>query len=234
VTNTVLNLPPSVQERLTGWVRIQERRAKGPARTQGGPTITLSRQFGCEAFPVSLRLQALLNGPGGEEWQILDKSLLEQVAADEGIPMRLLSHLEDASRILEGFGFHPAGEFTHDEAFGKVADALVRVARQGHAIIVGQGGALLCRDLANCFHFRLEAQESWRVATLARHSGISQAEAEHRLRAESRRRERFIQDNLGTSPADLRLYDAVFNNERHSVEQIAAAIAAYVRSAWKG
>jgi cytidylate kinase len=229
-----LSLPSSVQERLSGWVRIQERRMKAPAKGRRGPTITLSRQFGCEGFPLSLRLQELLNGPGGEDWQIFDKALLERVAEDAGIPMRLLAHLEDDSRILEGFGFHPNGAITHDEAFALVADTLVKIARQGHAIIVGRGGALLCRDLPNCFHFRLEADLAWRVAAISRRMDLPLEEAEKLVKVQSRKRERFIQDNLGASPSERQHYDAVFNNEHHSIEQVAAAIVAYVQSAWKG
>ena len=229
-----LSLPSSVQERLSGWVRIQEGRIKAPVPPRRGPTITLSRQFGCEGFPLSLRLQELLNARNHDEWNIFDKTLLERVAEDEGIPMRLLAHLGEAHRALEGFGFHPAGPLTNDEAFAKVADALVRIARQGHAIIVGRGGAVLCHDLENCFHFRLEADFPWRVEAMARRLGIGLEEAEKLVKVESRKRDRFIQDNLGTAPSERRHYDAVFNNERHTVEQIAEAIVAYVRSGWPG
>jgi len=91
---------------------------------------------------------------------------------------------------------------------------------------------VLCRQLENCFHFRLEAGLDWRIAALARRMGITRDEAQALERTESRLRERFLNDYLGVEAGDLGLYDAVFNNERHSVEQIAAAIFAYVESAW--
>jgi len=232
VVKSTLSLPSSVQERLSGWVRIQERRAGSPAAPRRGPSITLSRQFGCEGFPLSLRLQELLT-TGGEEWQIFDKVLLERVAHDEGIPLHLLNHLGEANRVLESFGFHPAGPVTNDEAYAKVAETLVRVARQGHAIIVGRGGAMLCRDLDNCFHVRLEASFQWRVEAMARRMAIPLDEAEKLVKVQSRLRDRFIEDNLGTAPTDRGHYDMIFNNERHSVEQIAAAVVAYVQSGWK-
>jgi len=233
VVQNRLSLPSGVQERLSGWVRIQEGRVKGPVPPRRGPTITLSRQFGCEGFPLSLRLQELLNAGNRDEWHIFDKTLLERVAEDEGIPMRLLAHLGEAHRALEGFGFHPAGPLTNDEAFAKVADTLVRIARQGHAIIVGRGGAMLCRDLDNCFHVRLEASFQWRVEAMARRMAIPLDEAEKLVKVQSRLRDRFIEDNLGTAPTDRGHYDMIFNNERHSVEQIAAAVVAYVQSGWK-
>lgn len=92
----------------------------------------------------------------------------------------------------------------------------------------------MCRKLENCFHFRLEAGLDWRVASLVRRLGITRKEALEREHAQSRLRSHFIQEYLGTDMAHAVFYDAVFNNERHSVEEIAAAILAYVRSGWRG
>ena len=225
-----LSLPASVEERLSGWARIQEARLKAPASARPAPSITLSRQFGCEGFPLAMLLRDRL-GAGGEPWSVFDKSLLEQVAQDEGISMRLLNRLGDPARALEAFGFHPYGAVTHDEAFAKVAETLVRVAAHGHAIVIGRGGAVLCRSLENCFHFRLEAGFEWRVASIMRRAGVDRAEAEHRVKVNTKLRERFIQDCLDTDVNDPRHYDAVFNNERHSVAEIAAAITAYLAEA---
>jgi len=71
---TSLTLPASVEERLSGWMRIQERRAAAPAKARPRPCVTISRQFGCEGFPLAVRLQRTLvdfrqsadrkNGPG--------------------------------------------------------------------------------------------------------------------------------------------------------------------------
>ena len=226
------SLPPSVQERLSGWVQIQERRAQNPGLQRPGPAITLSRQFGCEGFPAALRLQERLSGSTGTPWSLFDKALIEKVALDEGIPMPLLNEPEGPGRGLEAFGFHPRGAVTGDEAFAKVAETLVKVALQGHAIIVGRGGAVLCRGLDNAFHFRLEADLAWRVESYRRRMGCSLGEAEAMVKSQSRLRDRFIHDRLGADVADPGLYDAVFNNGRHSVEEIAAAMEAYVLSAW--
>lgn len=225
------SLPPSVEERLSGWVRIQERRGPAVAAARSGPAITLSRAYGCEGFPLALRLQELLNAQGGGEWSVFDKGLLDRVAEEEGIPPKLLEQLGSPARSLEAFGFHPLGRVTRDEAYAKLADVLVNVARRGHAILVGRGGAALCRGLEGVFHFRLEASEAWRIAAVQRRYQVSKAEAEERVVRESRRRDQYIRDRLGVDLTDVRLYDAVFNNERHTVEAIAAAIVAYLRAA---
>ncbi|MGA2079994.1 MAG: cytidylate kinase-like family protein [Holophaga sp.] len=232
---STLTLPVSVEERLAGWVRIQESRRKvAPAKQKPHPTVTISRQFGCEGFPLAVRLQTLFEQASGEPWHIFDKELIEKVSQDEQISLRVLTTLEEPSRYLEDYGFHPRGSVTTDQALNKIAVHILHFAREGNAIIVGRGGAAVCRKLANCFHFRLEAGLDWRVASLMKRLGISRREALERERAQSKLRDHFLQEYLGTDMAHAVFYDAVFNNERHGVEEIAAAIMAYVRTAWRG
>jgi cytidylate kinase len=229
-----LTLPYRVEERLAGWARIQEaRRAKAPAPARSRPTVTISRQFGCEGFPLAMQLQALLSQATGEPWTIFDKELIEHVAQDEHVSTRAFEHLEDPARYLESFGFHPRGAVTTSEAVAKMIATLLHVAQEGNAIIVGRGGALVCSRLENCFHFRLEASRDWRVRSLARRMGISLAEAVEMEKTRSRAREHFTRETFNADTGDHSFYDAVFNNERHGVDEIAAAILAYVQCGWK-
>ena len=233
--NATLSLPSSVQDRISGWIRIQERRqAAAPAKRMPRPTVTISRQFGCEGFPLSLRLQERMQEASGEPWSIFDKELIERLVREEGIPLSLLKDLEDPARHLEAFGFHPRGVVTSDEAFARIAISILHFAREGNAIIVGRGGAVLCSKLDNCFHFRLEAGLEWRLASLVRRLGIGHKEAVELEKHQSRLRDHYLRDFLGLDSVDRGCYDAVFNNERHGVEEISAAIFSYVRCAWKG
>jgi len=227
-----LTLPASVEERLSGWMRIQERRAAAPAKARPRPCVTISRQFGCESFPLAVRLQQLFEQASGEAWSIFDKVLIERMAQDEELALTLLKSLQDPARYLESFGFHPRGNFTSDEAFAKMAVSILHFAQDGNAIIVGRGGAILCRKQENAFHFRLEAGLDWRVAGLARRMGIAAKEAAELERTQSRLREHFVREYLGVDVADWSFYDAVFNNERHGVEAIADGIFAYVKAGW--
>lgn len=232
MTRPLSSLAPDIERRLAGWVKIQERHAP-PAELKLRPTITLSRQFGCEGFPLAERLKAGFEAATGEPWNIFDKSLIELVAKEEDIPLNLLKRLGDMSRAIEAFGLHGAEHVTHDMAFDKVARYMVQVGKLGSAILVGRGGAILCRGLRNSFHFRLVASHGWRVATYARRTGLGLAEAEGQVKENEKLRERFVSQCLGENIADPGFYDAVFNNERHSVEAIARAILAYVQDAWE-
>jgi hypothetical protein len=229
MSQPLLALPSSVEERITGWIRIQEAQKLRPKAP--GPTITLSRQFGCEGFPLALALKAQLEAGTRTSWTIFDRALIDRVAADEGLSRRLLADLGDAPQLLEGLGFHPRGLLTTDQAFRKIAPFIAKVAREGHAIIMGRGGAILCAKLPNAFHFRLVAGFAWRVATLARRTGLSNEEAVALVKTQGRLRARFIQEALGADVEEASHYDALFNNEHHTVDAMAAAIVAYVRQA---
>lgn len=221
----------NMEQRLSGWVAIQERLGRTP-EVRVRPAITLSRQFGCEGYPLAQALQAAFEQATGEAWTIHDKALLERVAAAEGLPMRILKNLGDRSRELEALGLMPSTHRGHDEAFAKVAQTLVPLAEAGNAILVGRGGAALCQRLKHCFHVRLVAPFEWRVASVCRRLGMEEAEATAFVKENTRLREAFLKEQLGVDPGDPQLYDAIFSNDRQPVETIAAAILAMVRAAW--
>ncbi len=224
-------LPVGVEQRIRTWGEIQNRLASAAER-RIRPTVTLARRFGCEGFPVAERLQQLLSEASGEPWSIFDRDLIEKVAAEEGIPHRLLTDLGDMSRALEALGLYATTHVAHDRAFEKMAQYIVQIARVGNAIIVGRGSAILCASLANSYHFRLEASHAWRVKSMMTRGDLSQKEAEHLVETSTRQRERFVNQALGADITDFKHYDAVFNNERHTAGSVAAAIVGYVRAAW--
>jgi cytidylate kinase len=82
--------------------------------------------------------------------------------------------------------------------------------------------------MPNCFHFRLDAPLEFRVASIARRMEISEEEAKKLVRDGERTREQFIDECLHATVADPSWYDAVYNNARHGVAEIARSIMAYV------
>ncbi len=232
MTRPLPSLTPDIERRFDGWMKIQERHIS-PSEIKLRPGITLSRQFGCQAYPLAERLKTLFEAASGEHWNILDKSLIELVAKEEGISLSLLKRLGDMSRVIETFGLHSPGLVTHDLAFDKVAHYLVEIAKLGNSIMVGRGAAILCKGFPNCFHFRLIGSHEWRVSTYARRMGLSHTEAEAEVTENEERREKFVNHCLGENVADPQFYDATFNNERHGVEDISCAILAFVRNSWE-
>lgn len=231
MTATVFSLTPSIEQRLSGWERLQFAAAH-PETRKLRPTVTLSRQFGCEGYPLAQAVQARMEGASGEAWGLFDKALVEQVAREEGIPPRFLENLGDLSRSLERLGLHGDQHLNQDAAFAKVARTVLDVGRAGNAVLVGRGSAILCAELPNAFHFRLVADEDFRIQSLRDRFGISASEAASLVKTNTRAREKFISECLGEDITDPRHYDAIFNNARQGVEAIADAILAMLRVAW--
>lgn len=231
MTKSCDSLLPSVERRLAAWISVHDT----PRRSEGqrpGPTITLSRKYGCEAFPLALRLKELLDDSGGETWNIYDKALLERVSEAEHLSMEILEDLGSTRFADDSLGFLFPGHVTHDQAFRHLAWHLVHIAQSGHAIIVGRGGAILTQHLKNCYHFRLEASDGFCVSSTAQRLKITEKEAAERLREFGQKREAFIENHLRTSIRDLAHYHAVYNRDRSGLEEIATGIASFVRRSW--
>jgi cytidylate kinase len=232
VSKSYGQLIPSVERRLSTWVGITEPRAPGAA-PGSRPTITISRRFGCEGYPLSEHLKTLMEERTGETWNIYDKALLELVSQDENLSMQVLEDLGGPSSSLDFIGFLVPGYVQHSEVFKRIPKYILRIALAGNAIIVGRGGAVITQKLDNCYHFRLEADLDFRVATMARRMEISEPEARRVVRENEKTREKFLEDCLRVSQSDITLYDAVFNNAKHGVADVAQSIVAYVVEAWK-
>jgi len=220
---TTERLIPSVERRLSAWVNLQERIGHQP-RQKPRLTITLARQFGCEGYLLAERLQALMEARSGESWTIFDKALFERVSGDKQLSERLLGQSGTEAHALDALASLMPGWQTRDEAYATLVRYIVRIAREGNAIIVGRGGAVVTQALPNCSHFRLEAPYEFRVASIARRLTLAEAEAEALVTEQEERRDRFIEHFLHCSITDTRHYHAVFNSAKSPVDRIAASI----------
>jgi len=227
MTRTFDSLIPSIEQRETAWLQLRERLAHSP-RQATRPTITISREYGCEGYPLAELLKIRLESATDEPWNIFDKALVAKVASDDKLSSELLTHLGDESQAMDVLRTH-FGYLTHNEAYAILVKYLVQIATTGNAIIVGRGAAVACQDLKNCFHFRLEGSLAFRVATLARRLDIPLSEAETIVRTQSKLREKVIGECLHQDITSRHWYDAVFNNERQSLEAIARATFELIR-----
>jgi hypothetical protein len=216
-------LTPNVDRRMAAWMTIQQRLAREP-RHEPGPAVTISRQFGCEGFPLAERLKTALDQRTGQTWTIFDKALIERVSRETQLSERLLADLGGASHAWDKLAALIPGLRTHDEAYQVLARYILQIAREGHAIIVGRGGAIVTQHLPRCYHFRLEAPLEHRIQTIQDRLQVGKQEAERLVDEEQRRRERFLESFLHCSIADTRYYNAVFNSSKNSLDAITRSI----------
>jgi len=232
MAKTYTQLIPSIDRRLSTWLSMVEK-SRSMEKPAASPTVTISRQYGCEGFALAEELKKIFEKKTGEEWNIYDKSLLKKVSEEEELSIRLLEGLGGPTELLDSLPVTLLNRMPHSRMYRRVMEHLIGIAKLGRAIIIGRGGAVITQSLPNCYHFRLEAGFEFRAASMARRLGIPLAEAEAHVRENEEARERFFSKNLNVSTADHSFFDAIYNNERHSVVEIASSIFAYVMQDWQ-
>lgn len=224
---------PSVDLRvgaLLEYNRSRVQRAGAPKKGETPkPCITLSREFGCEGYPVAERLRELMSCASGEDWLLMDKALLTEVSRRHNLSEEVLQGLGEKNRILDEVlsTFSPRWKSEKDH-FRLLCAHIVALAEQGNVIIVGRGGAVITRHLENCYHFRLYASIGFKAASIAKRLQMAPEEAEALIIKRQKQRDKFSSDFLDCDVSDKGYYDLLFNNDRNSPEKIARTIAEYV------
>lgn len=230
---------PSVDLRigaLEEYNRKQKERALQHLRQpRPTPCITLSRQYGCQGYPVAERLCQLMEQQTGEPWLLIDRAVLDEVARHHNISREILENLGDSNRLLDDILATFSPRWTHSQdCFRLLCKHVVSLAEQGNVVIMELGGAIITRHFRHAWHFRLYGSEAFKVQTIARRLGIDAEAAEDLIRREQRKRDDFTRDFLHQNDHDPLLYDLLFNNDRAQPEQIAQCIAHYVTAALNG
>ena len=224
-------LVPSVEMRLGALLEFNRRKDESDASLgKVRHTITISREFGCEAYPVTECLKEIMEKKTGQAWAIMDKALLEEMAKHHNLSEEIVRSLgEKKSRILDEVlaTFSPRWKSDSDN-FRLLCKHVFSLAEKGNSIIVGRGSAIVTQQLKNCYHFRLYASHQFKIASIARRLKISRDEAENVVEKNQKQRDAFIHDYFNLDPRDLRFYHLVFNNDKNSPERIAQMIAEYV------
>lgn len=226
-------LIPAIEARLGSLLEFNRRneteKSTRAVAEKSRPAITLSREFGCEAYPVADRLKELLEKKSGESWIVMDKGLLEEVARNHNLAEDLLKGLGEKSGFLDEIlaTFSPYWK-TDKDRFKLICKHMVSLAEKGNVILIGRGGAIITQTLKNCFHFRMYASQNFKTRSIMQRLGITGEQAETLIQKKQKQRDAFIRDFLNRDAQDLNLYHLVINNDRNSPEKAARTIAEYV------
>lgn len=228
-------LIPAVDQRLGALLECSRRlreESQDEKRDHAELTITLSREFGCEAYLVGEQLRVILEQRTNKPWVLMDKALLEEIGKRHDISPNMLAQMGEKNRIIDEvlstFSSRWKSEKDH---FRLLCRQIVSLAEQGNMILVGRGSSIITQPLKNCRHFRLYASMEFKVRSITRRLGISSVEAEDMIEKKQKQRDRFIRDFLDRDARDLSYYHLVFNNDKNSVERMASLIADYSLSA---
>ncbi|WP_224983678.1 cytidylate kinase-like family protein [Geomonas agri] len=219
-------LIPSIEQRLHGLMEVGRRNLHEHGMERANPTVTITREFGCEGYPVAERLQGILEKRSGKTWVVMDRALLDAVAKDHNLSEGILRNLGTKNRFLDDMLSSFSSRWKSDKDYYRLlCRQIVALATEGNVILVGRGASILTQNTGNCYHFRIIAPMSFKVKAVATRCGISADQAQDMVTEKQRQRDAFLKDFLGRDIVDPTLYHLVFNNARLSAQRIADIMA---------
>lgn len=198
-----------------------------------GPFVTISRESGAGGSAVAAALvEQLQREPGSGRWAIYSANLIEEMLRGAGLPAQLARFLpedrisEIEASIGEIVGLHPNLWTLIDHT----NELIRRLARDGHAIILGRGGVFATAGIANGVHVRLVAPVALRAERTARWLAVDVKAAElHNARRDTARA-RYVRATFDRDLRNASEYDLVINTGTVPAATAAEIIAGFVRA----
>jgi len=209
--------------------------AHGPATVEPLPshayTIALSREEGVPAHSLAQNLAEVLG------WKVYDHELIELIAREMGVDIRLLERLDERNvawleEALNSFMEVPA--VSEGGFIANLRKTIAKLGRAGNCIIVGRGAAHIL-PVETTLRVRLIASHRDRVQAVAKSRGLTQDAAAKHIETTERERERFIRTYFYVDPRNPMNYDLVLNLSHLSLaagtQLLVGALQAYQASA---
>jgi len=219
----------SIEKRLDTFLELYRRNEVEHHPKKTYPAITLSREFGCTAYPMAECLQKLMEKKTGNGWTIMDKTLLEEVAKDHDLSEKTLKALGEEPGFVDEIiaTFEPTWK-TDKDYYRLLCRQIYSLARRGNVILLGRGSANITQSLKNCYHFKLFASMKLKIHLIAQRMQLSNEESEKLIIKKQHQRDVFIKDFLNQDARDPRFYHLIFNTDKIPAEKIAQMIMDYV------
>lgn len=203
--------------------------------------VTISRQTGCSARRIAIKLSKILTGYSymsdtktDKEWLWADKETFRQTIreVEEELTARNINNPEMLDRlqmISKAFTKEKFEGEIDENALIILKDVLVKLAIQGRYIILGRGATNLLADLPNKLSIRLEAPLEWRINRVAQMKNLSHLEAEEYILKSDEKRNKFTESVIGRR-YDNTDFDIIFNYASLSDDQIVEVIVNILKS----
>lgn len=206
-----------------------------------GPVVTISRQTGCSARRIAIKLSKILTGYSymsdtktEREWLWADKDTFRQTIGEvqEELAARNYDNPEMAERIQmisKAFAKEQFEGEVDENSLIILKDVILKLAIQGRYIILGRGATNLLADLPNKLSVRLEAPLEWRINRIAQMKNMSHKEAEEYVLRSDEKRCRFTRSVIGRIYENSD-FDIVFNYASLSDDQIVEVMVNVLKS----
>lgn len=207
-----------------------------------GPVVTISRQSGCSAQRIAIKLSKILTGYSymadtktDAEWKWVDKNIFKNIAQeiideakagdydDTGEAIKMLTEVSSA------FSNETIYDISDQKMIETFRGVICRLACKGRIIIVGRSAGVILKDVPNKLNIRLEAPLEWRINRIMQLKELSQAEAVAFVKEMDEKRDSFIEKVIGRK-ANNDDFDLIFNYASMQDDEIIDATVSILRN----
>ncbi len=207
-----------------------------------GPFLTISRQAGCSAQRIAIKLSKILTGYSYMSetktdvvWRWVDKSLFSSVVKEmiDEIKEGDFDDATEATKFLKevsrAFAHETIYDISDERLIKTLKGIICRLANQGRTIIVGRSAGVILKDVPNKLNIRLEAPKEWRINRIMQIKDFSQAEAANYINQADIKRDSFIEKIIGRK-AENNDFDIIFNYASLEDDEIVDAVINILRN----
>lgn len=201
-----------------------------------GPFVTISRQAGCSAQRIAIKLSKILTGYSymsetktNAEWKWVDKKLFSRAVKDmiKEIDSGNFEDAEKAKALLNevsnAFSEETIYDISDESLINTLKGVICRLANEGRKIIVGRSAGVILKNVPNKLNIRLEAPAEWRINRIMQIREFSQLEAAQYINNMDEKRDSFIEKMIGRK-AENNDFDIIFNYASMEDDQIVDAV----------
>lgn len=207
-----------------------------------GPVVTISRQSGCSAQRIAIKLSKILTGYSymsdtktEANWKWVDKDIFQLVVNDM-IQEIETGDFDDAgeakamlTQVSKAFSDETIYDISDDKLIDTFKGVVCRLACEGRTIVVGRSAGVILRNLPNRLNIRLEAPFEWRVNRIMQLKDFSKDEAVQYVKEMDEKRDSFIEKIIGRK-AENNDFDIIFNYSSLQDDEIIEAIVNILKS----
>jgi cytidylate kinase len=207
-----------------------------------GPVVTISRQAGCSAQRIAIKLSKILTGYSymsetktEAEWEWVDKKVFTKVVKEmiHDIESGDYNDKNEAvillNEVSKAFSEEKVYDILDEKLIQILKGIICRLAYQGRKIIVGRSAGVILKNVPNKLNIRLEAPAEWRINRIMQINDFSQAEAANYINQMDKKRDSFIEKIIGRK-AENNDFDVIFNYSSLEDDEIVDAVVNILRN----
>jgi len=202
-------------------------------KPNSGCVVTISRAAGCSTQKLARDLAIQLNGIDKKaNWEVISKEVLHESAHKLEMAPEKIKEIFKTKELNIFEDIVQAFVSTDYNLEKKMRDTVVKVIHQfgveGHKIILGRAGNIICADIENAIHIRIDASLDWRIKRIMSTKNLSKEAAAHFIETTERDRNNFRKSIKGKT-VETEDFDIVINQSKFTNEEIIELIVSAIK-----